>query len=83
MDLEADKEEAGEGTTVQEIRGGIPDEVDVEKASPQLHKKNSSRSVKDPDLVSNTCKPSIHLDLNHIRLHGILQMTLRIQRIGL
>jgi MFS family permease len=60
VDLEKDEEEAREGTTIQEIRGGIPDEVDVEKGSPELHKKKSSRSIKDPDLVSNARRPLTH-----------------------
>lgn len=52
--LEKDEEvdNAREGTTIQEIRGGIPDERDIEAQSPPLHKKESSRSVQDPNLVS-------------------------------
>lgn len=38
--------------TIEEIRGGIPDERDVEAGTPQLEKKKSSRSIKDPNLVS-------------------------------
>lgn len=38
-------------TTTEEIRGGIPNERDVEKEAPQLEKKKSSRSIKDPNLV--------------------------------
>lgn len=42
--------ESGE-FTVQEIRGGIPNEHDVEAPPPPLEKKKSSRSIKDPNLV--------------------------------
>jgi hypothetical protein len=38
--------------TVEEIRGGIPDERDVEVGPQKLEKKQSSRSIKDPNLVS-------------------------------
>jgi hypothetical protein len=37
---------------VDEIRDGIPDERDVEAQTPQLEKTKSSRSIKDPNLVS-------------------------------
>jgi hypothetical protein len=40
----------GEERTYEEIRGGIPYEHDVE--APKLEKKKSSRSVKDPNLVT-------------------------------
>jgi hypothetical protein len=40
-----------EETTYEEIRGGIPYEHDVE-APPPLEKKKSTRSVKDPNLVT-------------------------------
>jgi hypothetical protein len=43
-----------EETKVEEVRDGIPDEHDVEAQTPQLEKKKSSRSVKDPNLVSNS-----------------------------
>jgi hypothetical protein len=38
-------------TTYEEIRGGIPYEHDVE-AKPPLEKKKSTRSIKDPNLVT-------------------------------
>ena len=38
-------------STVEEIRGGIPYEHDIEADPPTLEKKKSSRSVKDPNLV--------------------------------
>ena len=41
----------GEETTYEEIRGGIPYEHDVEAAKPELEKKKSNRSIKDPNLV--------------------------------
>ncbi|KAL1611767.1 hypothetical protein SLS59_000486 [Nothophoma quercina] len=42
----------GEETTYEEIRGGIPYEHDVEAAKPELEKKKSNRSIKDPNLVT-------------------------------
>ncbi|KAJ4983434.1 major facilitator superfamily transporter [Stagonosporopsis vannaccii] len=39
-------------TTYEEIRGGIPYEHDVEAAKPELEKKKSNRSIKDPNLVT-------------------------------
>lgn len=39
-------------TTRVEISGGVPYEHDVEAAKPELEKKKSSRSIKDPNLVS-------------------------------
>ncbi|KAF2626067.1 MFS general substrate transporter [Macroventuria anomochaeta] len=42
----------GEEKTYEEIRGGIPYEHDVEAAKPELEKKKSSRSIKDPNLVT-------------------------------
>lgn len=56
-DVEHEKNEAGspperqESTTVQEIRGGIRYEHDVEAEPATLEKKKSSRSIKDPNLV--------------------------------
>lgn len=49
-----EKDEAAhdEETTYEEIRGGIPYEHDVEAAKPELEKKKSNRSIKDPNLVS-------------------------------
>lgn len=38
--------------TYEEIRGGIPDERDVEAPPQTLEKKKSSRSIKDPNLVT-------------------------------
>ncbi|KAJ4373830.1 hypothetical protein N0V83_002569 [Neocucurbitaria cava] len=38
--------------TYEEIRGGIPYEHDVEAKPPSLKKKTSSKSVKDPNLVT-------------------------------
>jgi hypothetical protein len=53
------KEKDGDGdgavngeTTYEEIRGGIPYEHDVEAAKPELEKKKSSTSTRDPNLVS-------------------------------
>ena len=40
-----------EETTYEEIRGGIPNEHDLEAAEPPLEKKKSSRNIKDPNLV--------------------------------
>ncbi|KAJ4358612.1 uncharacterized protein N0V89_003196 [Didymosphaeria variabile] len=55
-DVENEKDEAPpierQETTVEEIRGGIPYEHDVEANKPTLEKKKSSRSVKDPNLVT-------------------------------
>lgn len=48
-----DDAEHGDETTYEEIRGGIPYEHDVEAAKPDLEKKKSSRSIKDPNLVSS------------------------------
>jgi hypothetical protein len=50
---EEEKDEAAHGDDIvrEEIRGGIPCEHDVE-ASPPLERKKTSRSVKDPNLVS-------------------------------
>jgi hypothetical protein len=39
-------------TTYEEIRGGIPYERDVEAQPPALEKQKSTRSVKDPNLVT-------------------------------
>ncbi|KAF2109713.1 major facilitator superfamily transporter [Lophiotrema nucula] len=53
-DTEKDIEQAeDQGTTIQEIRGGIPDERDIE-AQPNLEKKKSEREKKleDPNLVT-------------------------------
>jgi hypothetical protein len=55
-DAESEKEEVAspierQETTVEEIRGGIPYEHDVEANPPALEKKKSSRSIKDPNLV--------------------------------
>jgi hypothetical protein len=47
-----DNAENTDETTYEEIRGGIPYEHDVEAGKPDLEKKKSSRSVKDPNLVS-------------------------------
>lgn len=47
-----DVAEHGNETTYEEIRGGIPYEHDVEAGKPELEKKKSNRSVKDPNLVS-------------------------------
>lgn len=49
---EKDVEDAGDRgeSTIEEIRGGVPNERDVE-AQPKLEKKKSSRSIKDPNLV--------------------------------
>jgi hypothetical protein len=68
VDLEKDEEEAREGNTIQEIRGGIPDEVDVEKGSPSLQKTKSSRSIRDPDLVSDTPGFLIHCGTNTLKV---------------
>jgi len=48
------RDEAGreDETTYEEIRGGIPYEHDVEAGKPELEKKKSNRSIKDPNLVS-------------------------------
>jgi hypothetical protein len=54
-DLEKQELQQSHGTqetTVEEIRGGIPNERDIEAAQPELEKKKSSRSIKDPNLVS-------------------------------
>ncbi|KAF2679475.1 MFS general substrate transporter [Lentithecium fluviatile CBS 122367] len=40
-----------EETTIEEVRGGIPNERNVE-AQPPLEKKKFSRSIKDPNLVT-------------------------------
>ncbi|KAH7126691.1 MFS multidrug transporter-like protein [Dendryphion nanum] len=47
-----DAPEVDNEVTYAEIRGGIPDEHDVEKLQPELEKKKSSRSIKDPNLVA-------------------------------
>jgi hypothetical protein len=47
-----DGTECEDETTYEEIRGGIPYEHDVEAGKPELEKKKSSRSIKDPNLVS-------------------------------
>lgn len=62
-DVDEEKETSGdedeaaheEETTYGEIRGGIPYEHNVE-ASPPLEKNKSTRSVKDPNLVSPTAQ---------------------------
>jgi len=71
---EKDEEAGGlrDGTTLQEIRGGIPDERDIEAQAPPLQKKESSRSIRDPDLVS-LYQRTLHLrlesdDLGHLGL---------------
>jgi hypothetical protein len=46
-----DGTECEDETTYEEIRGGIPYEHDVEAGKPELEKKKSSRSIKDPNLV--------------------------------
>ncbi|ORY00463.1 putative MFS multidrug transporter [Clohesyomyces aquaticus] len=48
----ADEEHVEQGTTVEEIRGGIPVEHDVEVGQITLEKKKSSWSVRDPNLVT-------------------------------
>lgn len=50
-DEEMDEAAHGDEIVREEIRGGVPYEHDVEEA-PRLEKKKSSRSVKDPNLVS-------------------------------
>lgn len=71
----------GEETTIQEIKGGIPNEHDVEANPPALQKKKSSRSIKDPNLVCrNPIFRFIRADFE--RLHGTVQTTRRIQRTG-
>lgn len=47
-----DEAEHGAETTYEGIRGGIPYERDVEAGQPELEKKKSNRSIKDPNLVS-------------------------------
>jgi hypothetical protein len=49
--------ESGE-TKIEEIRGGVSNERDVEAQAPQLEKKKSSRSIKDPNLVRSFANPS-------------------------
>jgi hypothetical protein len=49
---EIDKGAHREETTYEEIRGGIPYEHDVEAQPPALEKKKSTRSVRDPNLVT-------------------------------
>ncbi|KAK5149049.1 hypothetical protein LTR04_000147 [Oleoguttula sp. CCFEE 6159] len=46
-----EKEEEQQGS-VPEVRDGIPDERDAELGRPQLEKKQTTRSVRDPNLVS-------------------------------
>jgi hypothetical protein len=48
---ETDAAAHGEERTYEEIRGGVPYEHDVENPPP-LEKKKSTRSVKDPNLVT-------------------------------
>ncbi|PSN70043.1 MFS general substrate transporter [Corynespora cassiicola Philippines] len=50
---EIEKDDSGAGDiTLDEVRGGIPNEHDVEKHAPDLEKKKSTRSLKDPNLVT-------------------------------
>lgn len=49
---QVDTSEEHEGDIVQGIRGGIPYERDVERTAPALEKTKSSKSVKDPNLVT-------------------------------
>jgi hypothetical protein len=53
-DASDEKDEAAhkEEKTYEEIRGGVPYEHDVE-AAPPLEKTKSTRSIKDPNLVSS------------------------------
>jgi hypothetical protein len=55
-----DNAENTEETTYEEIRGGIPYEHDVEAGKPELEKKKSSRSIKDPNLVSGLPSLDLH-----------------------
>ena len=53
LQSEDDEEARKEGLAVQsEVRMGVPDEKDLEAGSPLFEKKKSSRSVKDPNLVT-------------------------------
>lgn len=57
---EAEGEAAhGYEVVLEEIRGGVPYEHDVE-AAPPLKREKSSRSVKDPNLVSRSAVPPRH-----------------------
>lgn len=49
---EKDEAALDDERTYEEIRGGIPYEHDVEAKPPSLKKKASSKSVRDPNLVS-------------------------------
>ncbi|KAF3000672.1 hypothetical protein E8E13_001055 [Curvularia kusanoi] len=48
----SDEAEIRDEITYEEIRGGIPYEHDVEAGKPELEKKKSNRSIKDPNLVT-------------------------------
>ncbi|KAF2643088.1 major facilitator superfamily transporter [Massarina eburnea CBS 473.64] len=49
---ESDSSKASEERTVKEVRGGILDERDIPAHPPDLEKKKSSPSIKDPNLVA-------------------------------
>ncbi|KAF2821238.1 MFS general substrate transporter [Ophiobolus disseminans] len=51
LSKENDEAVHDEETTYEETRGGVPYEHDIEE-SPQLEKKRSTRSIKDPNLVT-------------------------------
>jgi hypothetical protein len=72
-----------EETKIEEIRGGIPDERDVEALPPQLEKKKSSRSIKDPNLVWKYAQLLLISGvLTTDRSHGMDRMIPKTPRIG-
>lgn len=49
---EKDEVAHGQERTYEEIRGGVPYEHDVEASPPALEKKNTTKSIRDPNLVT-------------------------------
>ena len=48
----ADTDEKSEGEEADEVRDGIPDEQDLEARPSRIQRVKSTRSIKDPNLVS-------------------------------
>lgn len=78
-----DEAEDDNETTYEEIRGGIPYEHDVEAGKPELEKRKSNRSIKDPNLVSLENLKIVIARTDKVRSHGSHPTTLQIPRTGL
>lgn len=74
--------ESGE-TMIEAIHGSILNERDIEAQSPQLEKKKSARSIKDPNLVCNYDESLWTSDVLTIdRYHGTVRTIQKTPRTG-